>query len=137
MRQFSSGAVRSSTKGKPDFYGYRHPIIERSYGEYMLKHQVQEDGQERKANNWWSGWDREVSLQSMIRHIEDLTALHAGYDVYKFYVNGEEKTKYLKKGTPINIPDGVVAQAVTEDDCCNAIRFNSGSYLLESLKNVD
>ena len=134
MRKFISGAIRSSNNGKNEYYGYRHPLVEKSFGDYMKKHQVQEDGQERKSNNWWGGWDREVSLQSLIRHLEDLTALHAGYDVWKVYSDSGEKTVYCLKGKPFNIKDNEKCICVTEEDCCNAIRFNSGSYLLEVLK---
>ena len=133
MRVFKSGAIRSSNQNKNEYYGYRHPLVEKSFGDYMKKHQVQEDGKERKANNWWGGWDKEVSLQSMVRHMEDLTAIHAGYDVWKLYHEGE-KTIYCKAGKTFNIPDGAKCIRVTEGDCLNAIRFNSGSYLLEVLK---
>lgn len=130
VRKFDSGAVRSSNAGKNEYYGYRHPLVEKSFGDYMKKHQIQEDGKERKANNWWGGWDKEVSLQSMIRHMEDLTALHAGYNVYKIYTKEGEKTVYSKK----EIFTFSKCIKVTEEDCLNAIRFNSGAYLLEVLK---
>lgn len=130
MRKFDSGAVRSSNAGKNEYYGYRHPLVEKSFGDYMRKHQIQEDGKERKANNWWGGWDKEVSLQSMIRHMEDLTALHAGYNVYKIYTKEGEKTVYSKK----EIFTFSKCIKVTEEDCLNAVKFNSNAYLLEVLK---
>lgn len=130
MRKFDSGAVRSSNAGKNEYYGYRHPLVEKSFGDYMKKHQIQEDGKERKANNWWGGWDKEVSLQSMIRHMEDLTALHAGYNVYKIYTKEGEKTVYSKK----EIFTFSKCIKVTEEDCLNAVKFNSNAYLLEVLK---
>lgn len=130
MRKFDSGAVRSSNNGKNEYYGYRHPLVEKSFGDYMKKHQIQEDGKERKANNWWGGWDKEVSLQSMIRHMEDLTALHAGYNVYKIYTKEGEKTVYSKK----EIFTFSKCIKVTEEDCLNAVKFNSNAYLLEVLK---
>ena len=103
----------------------------------MLKHQTQEDGNQRKANNWWSGWDKEISLQSLIRHLEDLTALHAGYKVFKIRhkkgIEGE-KTIYLQQGKELITSDYQSVESVTEEDCLNAIRFNSSAYLLEILK---
>lgn len=135
MRVFKTGATRSSDSGKNEYYGYRHPLVEKSFGDYMKKHQVQEDGKERKANNWWGGWDKEVSLQSMIRHLEDLTAIQAGYEVWKVYnKKGEEKTIYNLAGKTFNLESGSKAIHISEEDCCNAIRFNSGAYLLEALK---
>ena len=134
MRVFKTGATRSSNSGKNEYYEYRHPLVEKSFGDYMKKHQVQEDGKERKANNWWSGWDKEVSLQSMIRHLEDLTAIQAGYEVWKVYSNEGEKTIYSNPGETFYIKKDLKVVKVSEIDCCNAIRFNSGAYLLEALK---
>lgn len=125
MRQFKSGAIRSSNDGKIEYYGFRHPLIEKSFGEYMLRHQVQEDGKLRSSDNWWKGWDKEVSLQSLIRHLEDLTAIHAGYNVYKVRDKGE-KTIYTK--------DEMKGEKVSAEDCLNAIKFNCNAYLLEILK---
>lgn len=133
MRKFDTGATRSSNNGKNEYYGYRHPLVEKSFGDYMKKHQTQEDGQQRKANNWWGGWDKEVSLQSLVRHMEDLTALHAGYEVWKVYSKEGEKTVYSIVGKTFNLKEGSKAVRVSEEDCLNAIRFNSGAYLLEVL----
>lgn len=135
MRVFKTGATRSSDSGKNEYYGYRHPLVEKSFGDYMKKHQTQEDGQQRKANNWWSGWDKEVSLQSMIRHLEDLTAIQAGYDVWKIYNEEGEKTIYSNPEEIFCVKKDLKVVKVSEIDCCNAIRFNSGAYLLEVLKN--
>lgn len=129
MRHFETGAIRSSNKGKNEYYGFRHPVIEKSFADYMRKHQVQEDGNLRTSNNWWGGWGTEISLQSMIRHLEDLTALHSGYKVWKVYDNGEETIYSNEK------PKGKVVE-VSIEDCLNAIRFNTGAYLLEHLKGL-
>ena len=88
----------------------------------MRKHTIQEDGKVRDANNWWKGWDKEISLQSLIRHTEDLQAICAGYYVYE--INGERV--YTKKEIKGHT-------SITEEDCLNAIRFNTGAYLLEIL----
>lgn len=124
MRHFKTGATRSSNKGKNEYYGFRHPLIEKSFADYMRGHQVQEDGKLRDSNNWWKGWDSEISLQSMLRHVEDLTALHAGLRVWKLYTKDGEETIYSNKK-----PKGKVLE-ITKEDCLNAIRFNAGSYLL-------
>lgn len=83
MREFESGAVRSNAGGKISYHGFRHPLCELSFGKYMLKHQKQEDGNLREPNNWWKGWDRKISLDSMVRHVEDLQAIHDGYTLLR------------------------------------------------------
>lgn len=135
IRQFESGATRSSNNGKIEYYGFRHPLTELSYGEYMIKHQTQENGEKRESNNWWKGWNKKISLQSLIRHTEDLQAIHAGYNVWKVYLKEGEKTIYLKEGEEVFLDSKVKYVRVSEEDCCNAIRFNAGAYLLEVLKN--
>jgi hypothetical protein len=128
MRVFSTGGLRSPSKGKIDFFGYREPLLENSFGRYMLKHQVMEDGNIRSPDNWQKGWPCIVSLQSMIRHCEDLQALEAGYKVYKVRDEDGEKTVYSKLTT---VNKGV---KVDKEETVNAIRFNCASYLLQHLK---
>ena len=90
MRKFKTGSIRDTNKGKISYYGFRHPLVEHSFGKYMLKHQKQADGQLRSPNNWWGGWSEDISIDSLIRHAEDLQAIHAGLYVYKVRDNGEE-----------------------------------------------
>lgn len=141
MRVFEGGGLRDSSEGKLNYYGFRHPKLEQSFAEYMHEHRKMPDGSLRDANNWWKGWDKEISLQSMVRHMEDLQAIHAGYIVFetrdemgihKEYVYGIDKAcdrvndfKELKTDY----------KWITSEDCLNAIRFNTQSYLLEELKN--
>ena len=129
VRKFKSGATRSSSEGKIEYAGFRHPLCELSFGKYMNKHRVQEDGKLRESNNWWNGWTTDVSLQSMVRHVEDLQAIHAGYNVYKIKSKDGEETVY----TTSEYKGNGVAD-ITEEECLNAIRFNTQSYLLEHLK---
>ena len=129
MRKFQSGAVRSSAKGKIDWLGARHPLVEKSFGEYMKRHTKTEDGGTRDFNNWWSGWKPEISIQSMLRHVQDLECLHAGLFVYKVKLEDGEDTvvmphKVDKKGWV----------EVKKEEALNAVKFNCNSYLLELLK---
>lgn len=133
-RIFESGANRNSSNGKLEYLGFNHPVLEQKFAEYMHKHRVLEDGTLRDSNNWWKGWDKEVSLQSLNRHVQDLNAIHAGYIVVKFKTNKGETTKY------ITIEEFVLMrvgrndiEVVTEEDCCSAIRFNSMAYLLQTI----
>ena len=81
IRKFESGGLRDSSEGKLNYYGFRHPLLEQSFAKYMHEHRKMTDGTLRDANNWWKGWDKEVSLQSLVRHVEDLQAINAGYVV--------------------------------------------------------
>jgi hypothetical protein len=133
MREFKGGATRSNSDGKIEYNGFRHPLVELSFGKYMNKHQVQEDGKLRSSNNWWNGWDKKISLDSLVRHVEDLQAIYDGFIVIKEMVNKKEITHYLQ---PIQLPfiTNNKTTVVSEEECVNAIRFNCGSYLLEHLK---
>ena len=129
MRTFKGNATRDTNKGKISYYGFRHPLVEHSFGKYMLKHQKQADGKLRSPDNWWSGWDESVSLDSMTRHLADLECIQAGLYVYKIRNKDEEITavypcKQNKKGW----------EEVSKEDCYNAIKFNCNAGLLEYLK---
>ena len=134
MRNFKSGATRSNADGKLEYFGFLHPLVDKSFCEYMNKHRIQEDGKLRDSNNWWKGWDKSISLQSLVRHVEDLKAINAGLMVIKLRNGKEEKTYYLQNGKTLIIPKGYEAEEINEEECVNAIRFNCGSYLLDILK---
>jgi len=137
IRKFEGGALRDSGENKLNYYGFRHPLLEQKFAEYMHKHRQMPDGTLRDANNWWKGWDKEVSLQSLVRHTEDLQALHAGYDVIEVRRAGVEK-HYIKQDKTIDflnsIPEDIPVKIITEEECCHAIRFNSGAYELQLYK---
>lgn len=131
IRTFDSGGIRDTGGGKIEYYGFRHPLLEHSFGCYMKKHQKMKDGSMRESNNWWKGWDTIISLQSLNRHVEDLNALHAGLYVYKERVGTDEITHVLlneKKDLPENWHE------VNFEDTLSAIRFNADSYKLQYLK---
>ena len=141
LRVFPSGAVRSSNNGKIEWLGVRHPLVEKSFGDYMKKHTKTEDGSIRSFRNWHMGWSEEVSIQSLIRHAEDLQAIHEGYTVVKIRHNDEETTEYIKpviKGdltySSLSTPRGAIVTEVTKEDCYNAIKFNCNAGLLEYLR---
>jgi len=135
MRKFTSNAVRDTNQGKISYYGFRHPLVEHSFGKYMLHHQKCADGTMREADNWWGGWDEKVSIDSLVRHVEDLLAIQSGYAVIKVRNEDGENTIYLRDGQTINVSDKEEIINITKEDCYNAIRFNCGSGLLEHLKN--
>jgi hypothetical protein len=136
IRTFESGGLRDSGDGKYDYFGFRHPLLEQSFASYMHEHRKMADGSLRDANNWWKGWDKLVSLQSLVRHVEDLQALQAGLVVIEIRnKNGVRKVYHdLSKNEPYVIEKDETAKIINADDCCNAIRFNAMAYLLQTLK---
>jgi len=142
LRKFKGDAIRDTNEGKISYFGFRHPLVEHSFGKYMLKHQICSDGSKREANNWWDGWSEDISIDSLVRHVEDLQAIQAGYTVVKIRHDGKETTELIKpvvKGdltfSHISTPKGAIVTEVTKEDCYNAARFNCGAGLLEHLKN--
>lgn len=134
-RTFESGATRDVSLGKIHYYGFQHPLCDYSFGRYMNVHRKQKDGTLREPDNWWGGWDKKISLDSMARHVEDLKLIHAGYYVYKLRYEDLETggiaEETIVKTEPV---ENELLELVTEDDACNAIRFNADAYKLEVLK---
>lgn len=137
-RKFAKGAVRDTGDGKFDYYGFRHPLCEQSFAKYMHQHRQMPDGSLRDANNWWGGWDSIISLQSMVRHVEDLQAIHSGLTAIEIRRNGVEKF-YLPPNQVAEflntIPEDIPVKILGLEECCNAIRFNADAYKLQLLTN--
>ena len=129
LRKFKGGAIRDTNKGKIEYIGFTDVLVEHSFGSYMLRHQTCSDGSLRQSDNWKSGWDKKISLDSMVRHVMDLRALHEGKHVYKVRIGDEERTHYSRK--PLK---ALEKDEIDIEETVNAIRFNCGSYLLEHLK---
>jgi len=134
IRKFNQNANRDSSDGKYEYVGFRNPVCEFSFAKYMHKHRKQSDGELRTSNNWWGGWDKQVSLDCLIRHVVDLELLHYGRFVYKERNNEGETTHHLPKRLN-KIPKGWYE--VTKEDACNAIRFNADAYKLQLLKELE
>ena len=64
--------------------------MDKAYGEYMLKHQVQADGNIRPSDNWQKGIPIVSYMKSMWRHFLDLWTLHRSEDETLFNSDGEE-----------------------------------------------
>lgn len=137
MRHFQSGATRSSSSGKLEYVGFQHPLVEHSFCKYMDKHRIQEDGKLRPSNNWWLGWSKQDTIQSLARHERDIEAIYSGHIVAKVKgKDGEyEKTYYLKPGEIINISKDEKIEFPDEEECVNALKFNCNAYLLNLLTN--
>jgi len=79
MRTFDTGATRSPLADKPQYEGYLHPLVIKRFGEYMLKHQTQADGQRRAADNWQKGIPPDSLMDSAWRHLLDVWLHHRGH----------------------------------------------------------
>lgn len=107
MRKFETGAIRSNNDGKLDYMRFNHPLVEKVFAEYMHRHRLQEDGGMRSGDNWQKGWEKEISGESLLRHIKDIE-LHL-------------------KGYPNEATEGFI-----ESIC--AARFNLNALLLQLLR---
>jgi hypothetical protein len=149
IRTFRTGkdgetSIRDIANGKPEFFGIRHPMVEKSFADYMKDHTLLPDGTRRAYTNWWAGWDKKVSMQSMLRHMEDLTAIEAGYIIFEIReeVKGEEMISkvYLRSIEEANdrVKEWKKSKSnfkwITGEECANAIKFNCNAYILDILK---
>lgn len=80
MREFATGATRHTAEGKPDYVGYTSPLVEHAFGEYMLKHQTQADGQRRASDNWKKGIPLDAYYRSLGRHWHDVRLFMEGFE---------------------------------------------------------
>jgi hypothetical protein len=133
IRIFKGGGLRDTSDGKLEYYGFRHPLLEQSFAKYMHEHRKMSDGSLRDSNNWWKGWDSIISLQSLVRHTEDLQALDAGYRVFELRHTDGSVEKVYSKDEIAHSFSGQIKE-ITEEECCNAIRFNADAYKLQILK---
>lgn len=92
MREFASGATRSSSDNKPDYEGFLSPIVLRAFGEYMHKHRHQTDGKLRASDNWQKGIPDAELLKSMLRHTVDVWRMHRMK--VRFLADEEEPKNY-------------------------------------------
>ena len=131
IRTLDSGAVRDTDDGKFEYLGFMHPLNDYSFAKYMHEHRKMADGSLRDSNNWWAGFGLDVCIQSLVRHVEDLKMLYSGYYVYEVR-NGTKAERIVLKEKLKELPENY--KEITVEECCNAIRFNSDAFKLESIK---
>lgn len=132
VRELESGALRDTDNGKFDYFGFMHPLNDHSFAKYMHEHRFMADGSMRDANNWWAGFGLDVCMQSLTRHIEDLKLIYAGYFVYEKR-DGDKAERIVLTEKLKKLPENYIE--ITVEECCNAIRFNSEAFKLETIKN--
>lgn len=79
MRTFETGATREANEDKLKYEGCLSPIVLRRFAQYMLKHELQSDGQRRKADNWQAGIPLDAYMDSLLRHTIELWLAHRGW----------------------------------------------------------
>lgn len=131
IRKFNSGAVRDTGDGKLEYLGFNHPLLDFKFSEYMHRHRKMADGSLRASDNWWGGFGKKITIQSLSRHVEDLKLLHSGYFVYEVRDGSKAERKVFKDKLK-ELPAGYIE--ITIEECCSAIRFNAMAYLLDELK---
>lgn len=110
VRQFDTGATRSSDAGRYDPEGFLSPIAIERFSQYMAKHQRQPDGSVRTSDNWQKGIPLSAYMKGGWRHFLHLWTRHRGY--------------------PVQDP---MAAANVEEDLC-ALLFNVHGMLHEVVK---
>lgn len=111
VRQFETGATRSSQEGKLEYRRFLSPTVLRRYAEFMHKNRIQPDGSVRDPDNWKKGIPLDSYIDSMGRHFMEVWLLHDGQEVQD------------EKENPIDL----------ETALC-ALFFNVSGYLHELLK---
>jgi hypothetical protein len=76
VREFKTGATRSSDEGKLDFEGFFSPLVLERFALYMHKHRLQPDGKLRDSDNWQKGMPQSAYMKSMWRHFFDVWKQH-------------------------------------------------------------
>jgi len=133
MRNFENiKGLRDDVEGKLHPYGFTHPLCDNSFYRYMDKHRKMSNGELRAPNNWWDVWSKDVSIDCLARHVEDLKCIHAGLFVYKERI--QPKGERTRLSTVELDYKALGWEKVTEEDACNAIRFNADAYKLDILK---
>ena len=146
MREFDWNAIRSNVNWKIHYFWFTHPAVEQSFWRYMKKHQTCEDWSTRSADNWWWWWSKNVSIDSMARHMKDIEALRAWMYVYKIKriiddeISEETRFEFNEIDTELLIAaDSRIKsiEIVDEEEAINWIKFNCNAYILAKLKWIE
>lgn len=81
MREFQSGATRSSDLGKYDYEGFLSPLVLEAFAAYMHINRTTEDGGTRDSDNWQKGMPRATYVKSGLRHFHDLWKAQRGLPI--------------------------------------------------------
>jgi len=117
MRQYDTGATRSSVEGKLNYIGFLDPRVEESYAKYMHKHRIQEDGKVRSADNWKKGMPQQDYIESSYRHYMDWWFGHIGLRTEEEMIEAVNALIFNAKGYLLGIltKEATVAKNATLD----------------------
>lgn len=132
VRKLKSGAIRDTDNGKFEYLGFMHPLNDYSFAKYMHNHRSMPDGTMRDSNNWWGGFGLDICMHSLVRHVEDLKLIYSGFYVYEKR-EGDKAERIVLTERYKKLPKNHIE--ITVEECCNAIRFNSEAFKLETIKN--
>lgn len=119
MRQFQTGATRSSDEGKNDYEGFISPIVLEEFGDYMTRHRIQADGNKRESDNWQKGMPITTYRKSLVRHVIDLWGLTRGH------ISARLRAEYPERQDDIDF-------LIRETAC--ACLFNLQGFIFEYLR---
>ena len=80
-RLFTSGAIRDTAAGKPDYDGFISPLVLEAFGTYMEFNRLLPNGATRDSDNWQKGIPMDVYMKSGWRHFIDWWRAHRGYTI--------------------------------------------------------
>lgn len=106
VKEYDTGATRGGGK-KPSHIAYNSPLADVCFGEYMMKHEKQSDGEQRDPGNWKLGMPLNDYAESHQRHSIDFRLILDGFEARD--------------------------NATLKDTLC-AMRFNIDGYLHELIK---
>lgn len=78
-RTYETGATRNALGNKLQYEGYFSPLVLQARAAYMRRHQTQEDGSLRDADNWQKGIPPADLMDSAFRHFMDWWLAHRGH----------------------------------------------------------
>lgn len=79
VRQFATGAIRDTSEGKYEPWGFTSALVTKRFCAYMHQNRTQSDGNLRDSDNWKLGITQKVYKDSLSRHIEDLKLILEGF----------------------------------------------------------
>lgn len=78
IRQFETGANRSSDAGKYDYEGFLAPQVIEAFAAYMHVNRQLLDGSYRDSDNWQKGIPLTAYVKSLWRHFMDIWKANRG-----------------------------------------------------------